>query len=901
MISTIWKNDVATQLSLDGEWQFSLAGKSGAIQVPGSWEAQGYDRRTEGPAVAERQVLIPAMWHRHTVQLQFDAVSYAVDVEVNGIAVGSHLGSWTPFALDITAAIKVGMENTIRVTIYKPGIPNGRYPVRESLAGFLPDVALMFGGIWQSARLVAFPGPALSDLSIVADATSGMVQIRTAIQVAHESAVALKTISFSIYDASGTQVAHQEQLIAFEPTTFANLSANLSVPEMRVWSSDDPALYRCEICVLGDDDHPTARSSQTFGFRTLSHSGEQLLLNGETAFLRGVLNWGWYPAVLCPAPDESAIRDEFERVGRLGFNMVKLCLYVPSPLYFEIADELGMMLWLELPLWLPVVTDRLRQQAPKEYADIIQRVHHHPSIVIYSLGCELDAAVDGQLLRELNTIVRTKSQGALVCDNSGSGEAYGGLGFDFADFNDYHFYCDLHYFEPLIDYFNRDWRPPRPWIFGEFCDADDFRDLVELDTQMGGELPWWLTERNPIHPPTVVAYAEQKARMKKIQLTLDHQGLQKLSRQQSFVVRKTILEKVRARANMGGYVVTGLRDTPLSTSAMYDDLNRSKYQADDFRAFNADTVLLIGQGRSRIWKNGGDRPAYHLPYTFTSGQACNLTVSLAHVGQALANDVLSWQLIDSSGNRYAGGDLAVKGPFFGGRPQTLGTISFTAPVADVAQIMRLEVQVGNNHRVIQNLWPLWFFPEVSTWPSNVALIDPIGSLAGLDDLWETARKIDCQGARVWISSVLTDEVRAFMRDGGSVLLIQNGPEPLPTIACSFWREALKLLENHPALNAFPHEGFVDLQFYGIAPDLAFDTDRLREVLPEAEAIRPIFRRLAARQFTLADYLLEARVGQGKLIASSLRFQGGAGDQPIGLRFQTAGRWLLKNLLAALGA
>jgi hypothetical protein len=779
--------------------------------------------------------------------------------------------------------------------------------MRESLAGFLPDVALMFGGIWQSARIVAFRGPSLSDLTILADSRTGKVRVSVTAQAAGG---VVGAIEISIFDRSDGRVSHTHQpLIGGDAAGATAIAETLSVAHAQLWRPADPALYRCVVRLLGTDSQPIAVTSRQFGFRALSHQGEQLLLNGETVFLRGVLHWGWYPAILCPAPDAATIRDEFRRVRALGFNMVKLCLYVPSPLYFEIADEEGMLLWLELPLWLPEVTERLRQQAPVEYAAIIGRVHHHPSIVIYSLGCELNAAVDGPLLHTLNTIVTSRSTGALICDNSGSGEAYGGLSFDFADFNDYHFYCDLQYFEPLVDYFNRDWRPPRPWIFGEFCDADDFRDLDELEASFGGALPWWLTEWNPIHPPTFVAYAEQSARIASLtqaarenRLTQDQRTLQQLSRQQSFVIRKTILEKVRARAGMGGYVVTGLRDTPLSTSAMFDDLDRSKYVPESVQAFNADSVLLIGQGRSRAWKNGGDRPAYHLPYTFTAGQTVTLTVSMSHAGQALSGGRLTWNVTDVTGARYANGEHGVTGPIEGGRPQTIGTIAFTVPVSDVAQMLRLEVQFEQaqpDRAVLRNVWTLWSFPEIRTWPSDVALLDPAGSLSGLDDLWDSAQHVDRRDARRWITNVLTDEVREFLHGGGAVLLLQNGPGPLPSVACPFWREGIKLLEDHPALNAFPHAGFVDLQFYGIASDVAIDTGRLRAVLPEAETIRPIFRRLAARQFTLADYLVEVHIGTGKLIAASLRFQGGAGDQPIGLRFQTAGRWLLNNLLTAL--
>jgi hypothetical protein len=67
----------------------------------------------------------------------------------------------------------------------------------------------------------------------------------------------------------------------------------------------------------------------------------------------------------------------------------------------------------------------------------------------------------------------------------------------------------------------------------------------------------------------------------------------------------------------------------------------------------------------------------------------------------------------------------------------------------------------------------------------------------------------------------------------------------------------------------------------------------------ATNVHSLLRRLDARQFTISDYLLDMQVGAGRLIATTLRFQGGAGDQPPGLKFQTAGRWLLFQLLETL--
>jgi hypothetical protein len=154
--------------------------------------------------------------------------------------------------------------------------------------------------------------------------------------------------------------------------------------------------------------------------------------------------------------------------------------------------------------------------------------------------------------------------------------------------------------------------------------------------------------------------------------------------------------------------------------------------------------------------------------------------------------------------------------------------------------------------------------------------------------------------RVLISTVLNADVIDFLRAGGSVLLWQNGDRPLPAVSGPFWRGGTKVIADHPVMNAMPHAGFVDLQFYGLATPWSLDPARLGEVVPDLTDVRWLLRRLDNHVFTVSDYLIEGRVGSGRLFASTLRFQGGLGDQPAGLRFSLAGRWLLRQILAALG-
>lgn len=876
-------NNLADKLSLDGLWECSLDGQTETLHVPGTWEAQGFPRRLDGPAYFRKTVVIPAEWQGKRIELQFDAVSYYAEVSVNSQPVGKHTGLWTPFAFDVTDSIHPGANNEISLSVFKPG---ERFPMRQSLAGFLPDVSIPFGGIWQSACLVAFEGPALSDLTVLSDLSSGSVAIK-----ARTHRAAGLTAVIHLQSPDGHEVTNWRAVIEGEL-----LEATLVVPDPEPWQPGHPALYTV-IIELKSHDAIQARLQRRFGFRTLTHQGDQLLLNGTTICLRGLLNWGWYPDILCPNPDEATIRDEFRRVRALGYNLIKLCLYVPSPRYFEIADEEGMLLWLELPMWLPEVTAHLRQQAPIEYADILASVHTHPSVVIYSLGCELDQSVDADLLGQLNQILGDHTAGVLACDNSGSGEAYGGLGFDYADFNDYHFYCDLHYFYPLVDHFRRDWRPARPWIFGEFCDADDFRDLDELSQFYGGELPWWLTEPNPIHAPKNLGYHIQGQLIRQLDLPFDGQNLQRISRQQSFVVRKAILEKVRARAGMGGYVVTGMRDTPLATSSMFDDRLRMKYAADEFRMFNADTVLTLEQGRARLWTRGGDRPFPLDHYNHLSGSEVSFRVILSHTGASTPGGNLRWSLQLVDGTVYSQGEMSLPDLMGSANPCEIATLQLKLPDVTSAQEVMLSVELGD---VTRNQWPLWIYPPLPEWDHSLAVYDPAGSLNGLDDLLEAAQRVSdvvrVQENQLLITSSLTPDVQAFVSKGGKAILLQTGPGFLPAEPCPFWRESIKLFYPHPIMDTFPHKGFANLQFYHLASDYAFNLDQCQTTIPVVTEMNPIMQRLDARLFTLRNYLVELKLGQGTLLASTLRFAAGAGDQVLSFRANIAGRFLMQQMI-----
>ncbi len=867
------ENDLAESISLNGIWEIEIAGQKGEIRVPGAWEAQGYSGKAgmNDPVIYRRSFDVPKEWEDADIWLQFGAISYYAEVFVNGVSVGTHEGLWTAFEFDVTHAVHVGETNQLEIRVIKPGYKGDRFPYRDVLVGFLPYVFDTFGGIWQDVTLSAQWAASFYALQATADFETGKVAIYSRIAAKESS-----TKVFTVLDDRREIVVQERQ--------FGRQSneCELEVKDRVAWSPDSPSLYTLML-ELEDQGQIISRRTQQFGFRQLIANGDQVRFNSEPIHLRGILSWGWNPRTLAPMPTDDEVRDEFRRVRELGFNMVKLCLFVPPENVFRIADEEGMLLWLELPLWLPNLTEHLRKQARIEYHAIMKRVQHHPSIVIYSLGCELGADMaDAALLDALNSTVRNASRGALVCDNSGSGEAYAGLTFDYADFNDYHFYADLQYFNPLLDLFHRDWRPPRPLIFGEFCDADDYRDPADLLED--GQRPAWRDYFGIEGNLNRWAYSEQEQRIAANKLPFSDAQIRDISRKQSFVVRKTILERTRLRCDIGGYVLTGLRDTPISTSGVFDDAGRSKYDVKAFTQFNSDTVLLLEQGRSRRWTFGGDRPYPADLFNHRSGEWASFRAVLAYAQRNYEAGELAWRLIAPNG-AVQDGAISI-GRTIATSPSEIARLELQLSTVECAEQWTLEVELDGS---VSNHWPLWIYPTLP--PLDVAVYDPAGTLSELRNL---PRADLAQVPRVIIAGAFTRELEQFLEAGGRAVVIQNGAGALPTQAVPFWRESIKLLCEHPLMNNFPHQGFADLQFYHLATDHAFDT-----ALFANKVVTPVIRRLDARLFTMLDYLIDVQIGKGRMIATTLRLFGGAGDQVWGLEANVAGEYLLKQMVQML--
>lgn len=355
-----------------------------------------------------------------------------------------------------------------------------------------------------------------------------------------------------------------------------------------------------------------------------------------------------------------------------------------------------------------------------------------------------------------------------------------------------------------------------------------------------------------------------KARLAAAGVTDGGRQLSEFGRAQALALRKFILEQTRKRSATGGYVLTGWQDTPITTSGVIDDLGELKFEPNAFARFNAERVLVLDRERRRKWVHGGDRPVHHDPFVVWQGEPFELHLGLSNGGAAVRDAQLSWQLNNDTGfvDRVSVG---------AGCLQELMTLPITLPVASAIQQHELSVTLHHADGETHNAWMLWSVPK-----------QPIDFSCVVSRLDEHAIKRARQGERIVV----------WLRE----------PDERVTQHMPFWREAIHVVRDFRSRTpsrSLPPDDKVDMRYFGIATDFAMRLEKACEVLAahRINDVQPLWRRFDARAMTWAEYVIEARIGTGSLVISTLRFAGGLGAQPSSLEMNPMGCWLLASLLA----
>lgn len=429
-------------------------------------------------------------------------------------------------------------------------------------------------------------------------------------------------------------------------------------------------------------------------------NGARIELDGQPFYMRGLLHWGWYPELGHQNPPEDAILEEIAAATKLGFNLVKFCLWLPPHRYLEILREQGMQAWIELPFWQPHDDPTVCGALGDELLRIVREYAHHPNVVAWTASCELAGAESRAVAAKVARFIRAYTGCPLVKDSSGGSEMYGTDSTEFGTFYDFHPYCEPQFYPQMLDSLLPGARILQPTLLGEFNDADVHRDLARI----GDELPFWASNLPELNDKGVrwqydLPKVVSGSRFSNEPTASHHRALMESSRSQALFMRKFAAEAVRARSGFGGYVVTGWRDTPISSSGMFDDWGEPRFTAEECRTWNSPHCLFLIPARAPNWVHGGNRPGWADPFNHFLGPI-HWRVGLGSETGLQAG--LTWEIGSEDGNLLAWGSCD---PVCAPPLESL----------EVGEIVWKPPQPGSyvlhvRFAGVANSWPIWVVP-----------------------------------------------------------------------------------------------------------------------------------------------------------------------------------------------
>lgn len=870
------------RLGLDGSWSFKLDPADvglterwfdhglfpDLVQVPGTWQGQGHggdgkdqvwDFRFEarslratyhGTGWYAREFTIPEDWQGWRIWLNFGGAHPTAEVWLNGRFLGAHSAPFVPFGFEISQALRPGAPNLLVVRIHECNRDIG---LAYNWFGY-------WSGLYRSVELCATAATYLDQVHVL-PSLPGTLKIKTWMGGTAKNSLSLRIAVYETESASGHAPRKEAIVTADAPVHGELTECVLSVPAPRLWSPDTPSLYRIDVALVAGDGAVQDALSERVGILELATRGKHFLINEEPYYWRGSGDFNACPETVSPDTDRERWRKKLSTLRDYGYNYVRCQSYVPSPEYFDAADEVGLLVQTEMGMiggwgsndafhiyqW-PQPTPEKREALKWQWDHVVMRDVNHPSANLYCMSNEWGAAtlyprIAWQCYRETKAI---KPSAFIIWTDGGYNADLPG---DFVNAE-----ADI------------DAKTDKPVVQHEFRWWSSYPDVRTRHKYTGAQRPYGID--------LAVANASRHG----IAHILPQAA--EASQRLQYIEMKSKLEACRRdNTRLAGICHFNATDLSPTPQGVIDEFYEPKYaDAGLWRQTFGDTVVLSSLGFD-------DR-------VHCSGDLLDVTLSVSdYAHPPFRSPVLEWRLVAGVTVLGSGELTYAHEPYV---TSQAGKITIQIPPIDKPCAARLEVRLSENDRTASNQWDLWLLPHtgelVEQDATYVEKIVTFGTptytwLKGIKGL--PALAADDLGGHRAVRVVLTERLDAnlveFARAGGSVFLAASEglvrpfrstfgmpyhyfftpPAQYPTYEDG---QNGTIIQDHPLLGDFPHENFADFQFFRMmAGSPAIDLEPLG--LNQGD---PVIRMLHSFQVGRPlGYMAECVLGAGRLILSAL--------------------------------
>lgn len=840
-------------IGLAGTWSFRLDPSAQGINerwfehslgsetifLPGSTDQAGYGQKTSGPADAhlsrpyvytgpawyQRVFTIPDVWEGQRLTLFLERCHWQTSVWIDGVSYGLQNSLSVPHLYDLGTGLASGkhtlticVDNTIRIN------------VGASAHSISENTQTDWNGIIGKIELRSTPAVWIDNVRVFSDLRARTARFEVRLKSALNSPASGKIQVELRAGGASARVPVPPFSAQIVLTVLLELPGSLEH-----WDDIDPNMYVAHLCASTSAANRVFehRVAVPFGIREIATRDRQFILNGRPVFLRGTVENAVFPLTAFPSMDLDDWRRIFRIVRSYGMNHLRFHSWCPPEVAFTAADEAGVLLHVELPVFshhvgtTPGLEDFMRQEGHR----IIDIYGNHPSFTFLCMGNELTGdwpfldrlvgelkQADNRRLYTYSTnngrpapgstsdywVTEETAQGRLRIDKTRFGPKPGGTEYDFskaiAAFN-----------LPVVAHELGQWAVyPSYDEIGKYIGVLKPRDLEVFRAQLAAQ-----------------GMANQA------------EAFQAASGRFAAAVYKEDIESAIRTPRLGGFQLLELTDYPgqqVALVGMLDCFWDSKHliTPEEFRRFCSDTVPLC-----RFEK-----------FVWTSDETFRAAAQVAHYGKRpLRQSPVSWSIHDDTGRVLRSGSLH-SCTALPGSVASLGEIAL--PLSFVRKAMRLTVELRIHGVNVMNSWQIWVYPITSPirQPNNVLLTTSL------------------------------DDAMARLEAGGTVFLCaqpgQRAEHLLPLrFLPVFWSfgmfkkqpGVLGILCDpaHPALASFPTDMHSNWQWW----ELTEGTNAF--ILDSAPAgFRPLIQVIDDfhRNHRLG-LVIEAQVGDGKLLATSL--------------------------------
>lgn len=314
--------------------------------------------------------------------LHFAGAGQRTTLFAGSTMVGQNIGGYNQFVVDITQAEKTS-DGELQFAVL---CDNSRD--LQSIPSDLSDFNL-YGGLYRPVTLVYLPAIAIEMMHIHSEVAPGQpAQCSIAVQLYNPGSFA-DQLEFEIEVIGPDGAKVYSKVLELSPWNESSELAHFSVAHPHLWSPSSPSLYRCRLTVKSKYGEHSC--TEKFGLRKVEFVEHgAFLLNGEKLFLRGTQRHEDHAGYAAAVPEE-VTRRELQMVREMGANFIRLAHYQQDELVLDVCDELGLIVWEELPWCRSGVGDeQMRSMTRRLLRTMIDQHFNHPSIVFWGLGNEED-------------------------------------------------------------------------------------------------------------------------------------------------------------------------------------------------------------------------------------------------------------------------------------------------------------------------------------------------------------------------------------------------------------------------------------------------------------------------------------------------------------------------------